>query len=120
MMKDPVYVKKIQDHDAQLARKLDTKGANFTESKAEIKKILMEKIQMEGELTLKLSTMQVPNQQMAQQITMVERTKVLDTVYLKYGMKINYLMACVDRHQLLQDEDVKTLDASFKMKMEQR
>ena len=42
--------------------KLDTKGAKFEESKAEIKKILMEKLSMEGELTLKLSTMQVPNQ----------------------------------------------------------
>jgi hypothetical protein len=51
---------------------------------------------------------------------MVERTKVLDSVYLKYGMKVNYLMAMVEHHSLLQDEDVKTVDASFRMKMEQR
>jgi hypothetical protein len=29
---------------------------------------------------------------------MVERTKVLDTVYLKYGMRINYLMAKVEQY----------------------
>jgi hypothetical protein len=51
---------------------------------------------------------------------MVERTKVLDSLYVKYGMKINYLMAMADRHQLNQDEDIKTLEMSFKMKMEQR
>ncbi len=51
---------------------------------------------------------------------MVERTKVLDTVYLKYGMKINYLMAKVEQYQLQQDEDVKTVEASFRMRMEQR
>jgi len=38
---------------------------------------------------------------MAQQIAMVERTKVLDTLYIRYGMKINYLMAMVERHNLL-------------------
>lgn len=57
---------------------------------------------------------------MAQQITMVERTKVLDTLYIRYGMKINYLMAMVERHKLLEDEDIKTLELSFRMKMEQR
>lgn len=51
---------------------------------------------------------------------MVERTKVLDSLYVKYGMKVNYLMAAAERHQLGNDEDIKTLEASFKMKMEQR
>lgn len=61
-MKDPSYAKKIQEHDAALGRRLDTKGADFSESRAEIKKIFMEKMQMEGDLTIKLSTMQMPNQ----------------------------------------------------------
>jgi hypothetical protein len=43
-MKDPAYAIKIQQHDAALGRKLDTKGATFEESKAEIKKILLEKV----------------------------------------------------------------------------
>jgi hypothetical protein len=50
---------------------------------------------------------------------MVERTKVLDSVYIKYGMKINYVNAMVERYQLAQDEDVRTLQASFQMKMDQ-
>lgn len=57
---------------------------------------------------------------MAQQVSMVERTKVLDSIYLKYGMKINYLMAMADRHKLGEDVDVITFEASYKMKMEQR
>ena len=34
-------------------------------------------------------------------------------------MKINYVNAMVERYQLAQDEDVRTLQASFQMKMDQ-
>jgi hypothetical protein len=51
---------------------------------------------------------------------MVERTKVLDSLYIKYGMKINYLMAMGERHGLNADQDIKTLLDSFNLKMEQR
>ncbi len=55
-MQDPIYVKKIQEADAALARKLDSDGS-LTVSREEIKKILIEKMQMDGELGIKLSTL---------------------------------------------------------------
>ena len=55
-MQDPVYVKKIQEADAALSRKLDS-DATRSESREEIKKILLEKMMMEGELGIKLSTL---------------------------------------------------------------
>jgi hypothetical protein len=42
-MQDPIYVKKIQEADAALARKLDSDGS-LTVSREEIKKILIEKM----------------------------------------------------------------------------
>lgn len=120
VVKDPVYARKLQMHDQQLARTLDTKDGELSESKAEIKAILLEKTQLEGELQLKLATLQAPNPQMAQQMALMERTKVLDTIYVKHGLKINYLMACVAKHGLDNDEDVKTLENSFRMQHTQR
>jgi hypothetical protein len=35
--------------------------------------------------------MAAPNPQIANQQAMIERTKLLDSVYLKYGLKLNYL-----------------------------
>ena len=55
-MQDPVYVKKIQEADAALARKLDS-DVSRNESREEIKKIFIERMQMEGELNIKLSTL---------------------------------------------------------------
>jgi hypothetical protein len=63
----------------------------ITESREEIKRIWIEKTRMEGELQVKLATMAAPNAQIANQQAMIERTKVLDSIYLKYGTKLNYL-----------------------------
>lgn len=60
----------------------------------------MEKVKLEGELQLKLMVTQAPNPEAAQQIAMMERTKVMDTIYLKHGMKINYLAAIAQHHGL--------------------
>jgi hypothetical protein len=63
----------------------------ITESREEIKRIWIEKTRMEGELQVKLATMAAPNAQIANQQAMIERTKLLDSIYLKYGTKLNYL-----------------------------
>lgn len=70
---------------------LDTAEAKFEESKAEIKNIILEKVRLEGELQLKLAGTFAPNPQQAQQMALIERTKVLDTLYVKYGLKMNYI-----------------------------
>lgn len=51
---------------------------------------------------------------------MIERTKVIDTIYIKYGTKLNYLMHALEHHGLKDDEDIKTLELSFTMKAEQQ
>ena len=51
---------------------------------------------------------------------MMERTKVFDTIYIKYGTKMNYLQHAYEFHELKNDEDIKTLEASFTMQAEQK
>jgi hypothetical protein len=58
-MEDPVYRKRIADHDEQFARTLETKP--ITESREEIKQIWLEKVRMEGELQVRLASTAVPN-----------------------------------------------------------
>lgn len=103
-----------------LAKKTDPKDGSFEETKQQIKNIFIDKTKMEGELQLKLTTMQAPNQQMAQQIALIERTKMIDTLYLKYNMRLNYLLAAAERHNLGQDEDIKTLENSYRLQFNQR
>ncbi len=57
---------------------------------------------------------------MAQQIALIERTKMIDTLYIKYNMRLNYILAAAERHQLGQDEDIKTLENSFRLQFDQR
>jgi len=47
-----------------------------------------------------------PNQQQLQGMMMLERTKMMDTIYVQYNMKINYLAAAVKHYNLEQDPDV--------------
>ena len=55
VMRDQVYVQRIQEHDQNLAKELDAR--EIVESKEEIKRIWMEKVRLEGELVLKLQTL---------------------------------------------------------------
>jgi len=54
VVRDPTMAKRMQDHDLNLAKLLDAK--EVTESKEEIKRIWMEKVRLEGELVLKMSS----------------------------------------------------------------
>lgn len=49
---------------------------------------------------------------------MIERTKVLDTIYDKHGTKLNYLQHALEHYDLQNDKDVKDLEASFAMKIQ--
>lgn len=50
--RDPNLAKRMQEHDLNLAKVLDSK--EVVESKEEIKRIWMEKVRLEGELVLKM------------------------------------------------------------------
>lgn len=80
----------------------------------------MEKVRLEGELVLKMQGVQARSPQEAQQRAMIERTKVIDSIYLKYGTKLNYLQHALEYHGLKDDEDIKTLEVSFTMQAEQQ
>ena len=95
-MEDPSYKQKIAEHDENFAKTLEKKA--ITESREEIKRIWIEKTRMEGELQVKLATMAAPNAQIANQQAMIERTKLLDSIYLKYGTKLNYLQFAIDHY----------------------
>lgn len=57
-------------------------------SKDLAKRVLLEKIQLEFESERKLASFQPRNQQEAQIIVLIERTKVMDQLYLKHGVKL--------------------------------
>jgi len=117
-MTTQAFAQKIQLHDAQLARSFDVPADNkYPESKEEIKAIMMDKIKLEGENNLRLASMSAQNQQQIAQIAMIERTKVLDSIYVKHGLKINYIMSAAQHYGLQTDEDLKMLEASIKNQM---
>jgi hypothetical protein len=64
---------------------------------------MMDKIKLEGENNLRLASMSAQNQQQLQQIAMIERTKILDSIYIKHGLKINYIMAAAQHYGLQAD-----------------
>lgn len=57
--------------------------------------ILKHKISKEMQLDLQLKALQtkMPPQQL-QGVALVEKTKVVDDIYVKYGIKIVHLMKC--------------------------
>lgn len=52
----------------------------------------MEKVDMEFQMETKMSKVMVPNKQQAQHIMMMERTKVMDQLYIKYNVRLVDLM----------------------------
>lgn len=37
---------------------------------------------------------------------MMERTKMMDSIYVKYNMKVNYMMAAVSHYGIGKDQDL--------------
>jgi hypothetical protein len=72
-----------------------------------MKTIWLDYLKMQSEMAAKLMTMQAPNQQAAQMINLVEKTKVLDLVYIKTGLKLGHLNKAHEQFALDQDEDIK-------------
>ena len=77
-------------------------------SKDEIKKIHMEKVNMEFEMETRMSKVMAPNKAAAGQIMMMERTKVMDALYMKYNVRLVDLMRGFKKYDLENDTDVKT------------
>jgi len=78
-------------------------------SKDELAKILMKKITLEFEMEKKMRKIPIQNQMQAQAIMMLERTKVMDDIYLEFDIKLSELMGGVKHYDLENDPRVKEL-----------
>ena len=71
--------------------------------------MLMEKITLDHNSELKMAGVQVSSQQEAQQRMMIERTQIMDTLYLKYKLKLSDLLRATKHYDLDNDPDIKAL-----------
>lgn len=88
-------------------------------SKEELKQILMEKIKLEAAIEKKMSQVTASSLQEAQGLFMIERTKVMDTIYLKYNIKMAEIMRGTKKYDLDNDDDIKALKAANNAQREQ-
>ena len=77
-------------------------------SKEKAKQILIQKIKMEFESEKKLSSLQIQSQQQAQVIVMVERTRVMDKLFIEHNVKLADLQRAIVEYDLENDNDVKS------------
>lgn len=57
--------------------------------------MLMQKIKMDHDSEMQMAGVQVATQQEAQQRMMIERTKVMDTLYLKFKLKLSDMLRAI-------------------------
>jgi len=87
---------------------------NFT--KEQIKEMQMEKMQMDFDMTVKMSAVMVPSKQQAAMMMMVERTRVMDIIYMKHGVKLSDIMRGMKQFELEKDEDITKLSEELAAK----
>ena len=51
---------------------------------------------------------------------LIERTKVLDKIYIQYGVKFTYLNYAYNFYQLQDDQDIKTFEINKKLELEKK
>jgi 2-polyprenyl-6-methoxyphenol hydroxylase-like FAD-dependent oxidoreductase len=98
--------------DEENVRLLCEKPRDLGLNRDGIKAIVIEKMQMEFDSEKRLATVQARSQQQAQQIVMFERTKIMDQVYMKHGIKLAEMQSLHKEHDLDNDEDIKALKNS--------
>lgn len=88
------------------------KKREITESRDEIKKIYMQKIKMDFDCEMRMANVQVASPQEAAHRMMIERTRVMDELYLKYKLKLTDMMRAVEHYELKNDIEIKQLEAA--------
>jgi hypothetical protein len=79
----------------------------------EIKKMHMEKVEMEFQMEDRMSKIMVPNKQIANSMMMIERTKIMDQLYVKYNVRLVDLMRGFKKYNLEEDKEIKTQQLSI-------
>jgi uncharacterized protein with gpF-like domain len=113
--KYPELIKQIQqdEENVRIEQEKD-QPLNFT--KEQIKEMQMDKMKQDFDMTVKMSNIMVPTKQQAASMMMVERTRVMDVIYMKYGVKLSDLMRGMKQYGLEEDEDIKKLQEELKIK----
>lgn len=93
-MNDPEAVADLKADEERIKIRLDKR--ELTETKSEIKAIYLQMLQMQGEMMIKLDQVQVANAEQANQLMLVENTKILDHIFIKYGLKLPHLQAAIE------------------------
>ena len=84
----------------------------ITESRDLIKTIMIEKIKLEFDAEQKWAFIQVRNPLDAQEGMMLERTQIMDSIFIKYNLKLSDLIRAEIQHKIEADPDMKALRAS--------
>lgn len=66
----------------------------------------MEKVQLEFDVEKRLANFQPKSQQEAQAVVMVERTKVMDALYIKHNCRLHELQHGIKQFGLDKDADI--------------
>ena len=104
-MADPATQEEMKKNDEMVRLLVEPDTAALSKEKA--REILMEKIQMEFDAEARLMNLQVNSPQEAQSVQMVERTKIMDTLYMKHKVRLADLLFANKKYDTENDEEVK-------------
>jgi hypothetical protein len=103
---------KLQE-DEMMVRDTAEPDKTLKFSMDEIKKMHMEKVEMEFQMEDRMSKIMVPNKQIANSMMMIERTKIMDQLYVKYNVRLVDLMRGFKKYNLEEDKEIKTQQLSI-------
>ena len=84
----------------------------ITESRDVLKTIMIEKIKLEFDAEQKWAFIQIRNPLDAKEGRMLERTQIMDSIFIKYNLKLSDLIRAEIQHKIEADPDMKALRAS--------
>ena len=96
-IKIPSVLAKMQKSEEKARQAVEKKNEVLL-SKDELKKIYLEKISIEGQVEAKLAQLQTRSPQERTMILAVERTRVVDHLFLQHGIHTSDLMRAIKEH----------------------
>lgn len=114
LLQTPENQKVIESIELEIRNKHEPK-APMTKTKDEYKRIYCEKLQLDAQCDAQVAQ-QAPGKppQIIQQIIVTNKTRVLDTIYMKYGLKAVDITRVVEFHELDKDPDVESIKKANK------
>ena len=106
------HIAKALAYDEDTARLRVEPRQTLTRSKDDYKKMLLDKTRMEEAMYKKLASMQAKNSAEANFFNMVEHTRVMDLMFIKYRVRITELLQAVKDFDLENDPEIKAMFAA--------